>query len=143
MSIEPNPEPIVRDGLTALQIEFAIWLAQSQTLYAACDASGVPRRTAERWVTQEAFLLEYERISSTVQSLAVSHARAGVGDAVAYIRSVVGNDKEPTELRLKAAKMILDACLGAPEDAAKRLDKYGNPPIEYVRRPSDVARAQN
>lgn len=136
--MDPDPKAIARDGVTYQQIEFAIWLAQSPTLVRACKASGVPEQTARKWVTEEAFSAEFARVSQIAESMAMAHLKAGVGEAVGFVRETVSNTDEPTETRLKAAKMMLDAVLGAGERAAAYQEKIANPPLDYIRRPSDT-----
>lgn len=132
-----NPATVVRDGLSAQQIEFAIWMAQTPNLVKACKAAGVPEQTARRWMTQLPFIEEYARVSSVVETLAMSHLKAGVAEAAAYVREVVADTNEPTETRLKAAKMILDTISESAVDSAQRLADLRNPPVNMVTRPAD------
>lgn len=125
-----SPKAIARDGVTYQQIEFAIWLAQSPTLVRACQLAGVPEQTARRWVTEEPFAAEFARVTQIAESMAMAHLKAGVGDAVGFVRETVQNTEEPTETRLKAAKMILDAVLGSVDKAAGYQEKIANPLID-------------
>lgn len=136
--MDPKSKDIIRDGLTAKQLEFAIWYAQSGTINRACQLMKQDVREARRWLTEPDFVAEYRRVCDVQVQLAQSRLRAGVDIAADFVLETVQNTEEPTETRLKAAKMILDIVVAGPEDAKAAQEKIANPPLDYIRRPSDT-----
>lgn len=136
--MDPKSKDIIRDGLTAKQLEFAIWYAQSGTINRACQLMKQDVREARRWLTEPDFVAEYRRVCEVQCQLARSRLQSGVDIAADFVLETVQNTEEPTETRLKAAKMIFDIVVAGPEDAKAAQEKAANPPLDYVRRPSDT-----
>lgn len=90
-------------------------LISCDTLSEACRASGVPGRTARRWLSEPEFSSRVERARRKIASGAISQVHQMVTTALKTLEEVCKDKKQLGRDRVNAAGKILDAAFKAVE----------------------------
>lgn len=97
--------------LTAAQLRFLVALLEKRTIQDACEATGTPRRTGDRWRQLPEFRSELERRQS---ELLDDLARRTLG-ALPYVETVylqvMADKTQPAGVRVRAASELASLAL--------------------------------
>ena len=107
--------------MTDEQMKLLVALVGNQDMQVACDAAGISRATAYRWVKEPEFQAELKRLRDEVLSEALAKMKTHVTRAVTELASLV--DAEDERVRRLACNDILHHALKVREleDLEQRL----------------------
>lgn len=99
-------------------------LLSNPTIREASKACGVPERTVYTWLNRADFKDEYNRRRSELVGDAWNGLRERIGDAIETVSKLMGDRNIPPQVRLNAARTVLEYSLRATEqlDILPRLE---------------------
>ena len=101
---------------------------------AAADAAGVTARTVRRWVNEPAFTDALKTAQDSQLDNTVAELVRASASAADLLRKIVSDPDAKTALRLRAAEVLLSACLRWKElrDVEKRLTQLESKVLDTI-----------
>ena len=122
MSTRRKPARSCQAALTPTQEKFLAALLDSGVLMTACRATGVPERTARRWVGADATFREAYRQARQriVQDAVFALQKAALHAVLVLTRVMLQESPERTSaIRIAAAKVVLEQALKVTDAEAQ------------------------
>ena len=95
--------------LTARMRTAALLLAQGLSINKTAEQIGVNEKTIDKWKRDKPeFNAEIKRCGNLIYNEALEYAITHAKEATRYFASVMRNEEESTQNRMKAAKQLLD-----------------------------------
>jgi hypothetical protein len=103
---DKNPQNSTDSGISPKQMRAIPIILGARTITDGCKAAKIGRDTFYLWMSDDDFKAEYRRQEKAIIEEAFHELKAGIGESVKVLRSLLGARNE--NVRLKAAQGILD-----------------------------------
>ncbi len=101
----------MQENLSSKQSRTLLLLLSGNTIEQAAEHAGVNPATIHRWLKDETFVAVYRDASSRALEQAIVTIQAAAQEAARVLLETMQDAEAPASVRLRAAQLVLDACL--------------------------------